>query len=89
MFTMSSKIFVAQPYWVGGVRKSLAIVLPAKLTKACNISPSTAFEFRISDSKKSIILHILTATNNDQKDVTVSAGEKFQVFNQQTRTKPQ
>lgn len=88
MFIMFDKIYVGQPYWAGGQRRSLAIILPAKLTKACNINTSTAFEFRISEDKKSIILQILNVTDKIQRNLTMSAGERFQAFSQQTQTKP-
>ncbi len=52
------KQYYVQPYLVGKDKRSLALILPAKLVKALNINPST-------------ILFLLKVNGNDQLDLVI------------------
>ena len=85
---MLSKItYAVQPYQVGHKdRKSLAIIIPAKVTKECNINPSTIFAIQIDQQRNSIMLQRIDAPY--QKDV-VPTGESLAASNQQVPGKIQ
>jgi hypothetical protein len=78
-FAMFNKRYVIQPYRVGARQKSLAVILPAKVTKVFNIDSSTAFELCLDEKNKSITLQILNTTtaNKDKKNMIIPAGEGF------------
>jgi hypothetical protein len=88
IINMLSKItYAVQPYQVGHKdRKSLAIIIPAKVTKECNINPSTIFAIQIDQQRNSIMLQRIDAPY--QKDV-MPTGENLQATNQQVSTRAQ
>lgn len=51
--------YLVQPYLVGGERKSMAVILPARVRKIMNIDPSTAFELRWDKENRKITLELL------------------------------
>jgi bifunctional DNA-binding transcriptional regulator/antitoxin component of YhaV-PrlF toxin-antitoxin module len=73
---MLSKItYVAQPYAVGPKeRKSLAIIIPAKVTKEYDINPSTIFAIQIDKQSNNITLQRIDVPS--QKDM-IAAGQEF------------
>jgi len=77
--TMLNKItYAVQPYRAGSKeRKSLAIVLAAKVTKECNINPSTICAVNI-EHKKRITLKMMDPSC--EKDV-MSTGLSFPPIN--------
>jgi hypothetical protein len=58
---MLSKItYAVQPYQVGHKdRKSLAIIIPAKIARECEVNTSTIFAIHTDKQKKSLTLHML------------------------------
>jgi hypothetical protein len=84
---LSKLTYAVQPYQVGHKgRKSLAIIIPAKVTKECNINPSTIFAIQIDQQKKNITLERIDAPY--QKDV-MPTGESLEATNQQVSTRAQ
>lgn len=72
---------VIQPYHVGNRdRKSLAMILPAQLTKQLGINPSTIIIAKIDNRSNDIILKILNLTEVFGKN---DAGEAVQTIHQQ------
>lgn len=62
-------IYALQPYEVGSkYRKSLALIIPAKVTKRYNVGPSTVFTLRVDESKKRIMLQMIdeSIADNDK-----------------------
>ena len=78
---LSKLTYVAQPYQVGPKdRKSLAIIIPAKLTKEFDINTSSIFAIQINKQKKSITLLRIDVPN--QKDMTPT-DRSFEATDQQ------
>ena len=82
--------YVVQPYEVGNKnsKKSLAIILPAKITKLLNIDASTAFEVRCDERVKNITMWVLNTANTAKENnkTTVPVGQGFQALNQQVQS---
>jgi antitoxin component of MazEF toxin-antitoxin module len=79
-------IYVLQPYHVGSRNgKSLAMVIPAEVAKACNIDISTAFALRVDRSRKHITLESINEINERKEDKSeiIPAGESFQTTSSQ------
>jgi antitoxin component of MazEF toxin-antitoxin module len=79
-------IYVLQPYRVGSRNgKSLAMVIPAEVAKACNIDVSTAFALRVDRSGKHITVESINEINerNEDKSEIKPAGESFQTSSNQ------
>lgn len=77
-------LYAIQPYRVGCKdknKKSLAIIIPAKVARECNVDPSTIFALRVDRQKKIFTLHMVVDAQF-QKYVT-SADGVFQASNQQ------
>jgi hypothetical protein len=53
-------LYVLQPYQVGSkYRKSLAVIIPAEVTKQYNIDKSTVFTLQVDDDKKRLMLQMI------------------------------
>jgi hypothetical protein len=71
---LSKDTYAIQPYYVGSRdRKSLAIILPAKVTKECKINPSTIFAIQVNKHRRNIVLQVINAPYQEM----VSAGDSF------------
>jgi antitoxin component of MazEF toxin-antitoxin module len=57
-------LYALQPYHVGSKdRKSLALIIPAKVAKRYNVDTSTVFTLRVDEDRKRIMLQ--TLRNNE------------------------
>ncbi|MFL6457937.1 MAG: hypothetical protein ACJ71G_13355 [Nitrososphaeraceae archaeon] len=53
-------LYALQPYQVGSKdRKSLALIIPAEITKQYNIDKSTVFTLQVDDDKKRLMLQMI------------------------------
>jgi hypothetical protein len=53
-------LYALQPYQVGSKdRKSLAVIIPAKVAKQYHIDKSTVFTLQIDDDKKRLMLQMI------------------------------
>ena len=71
MFIDMKAIYALQPYQVGSKdRKSLALIIPAKVAKRYNVDVSTVFTLQVDEAKKRILLQTLDEiiTNNNHND---------------------
>jgi hypothetical protein len=65
--------YALQPYQVGSKdRKSLAVIIPAKVTKQYNIDKSTVFALQIDEYKKRLILQMIDKAITDNLAYTSS-----------------
>jgi hypothetical protein len=88
---MSQKVkFASQPYEVGPKdgKKSLVIVIPAKLAKECRINTSTIFAIQADRRKNTITLQILDEQSY-KKGMITPTGESFQASSQQVLSEDQ
>jgi hypothetical protein len=46
MFNNEKDRYILQPYFVGGDRKSMAVIIPARIRKTMKLDASAAFELR-------------------------------------------
>lgn len=61
-------LYALQPYHVGAKdRKSLALIIPAKVAKRYNVDTSTVFTLRIDEDRKRIMLQTLNEITNGEK----------------------
>jgi hypothetical protein len=74
------EIYAIQPYLVGS-RKSLALVIPAKVVREYNINPSTVFTLRRAKKTYGIILK---SVRNSSSENTMHAGQSLAASNQHT-----
>ena len=54
--------YAIQPYHVGcknDKKKSLAIIIPAKIAREYNVNPSTIFALRVDQENKTIMLQLV------------------------------
>jgi hypothetical protein len=51
--------YLLQPYFVGGERKSMAVILPARVRKIMKIDASAVFELRWDKENRKITLEVL------------------------------
>jgi hypothetical protein len=78
---MLKTTYAVQPYEVGQKdRKSLALVIPARLARECDIDPSTIFAIRKDIDNKRLILEMV---KNYDEEKTVSA-KSFRASRRQT-----
>jgi hypothetical protein len=63
-----------QPYYVGQKnKKSLAVIIPAKIARQCNITPETLFSVRANMSTKAVTLQtikLVDGGNSNKKAVS-------------------
>ena len=53
-------LYALQPYHVGSKdRKSLAVIIPAKVAKQCNVDTSTIFTLQVDEDKKRLMLQMV------------------------------
>ena len=55
-------IYAIQPYQVGckkDKKKSLAVIIPAKIAREYNVDPSTIFALKVDQERKTITLQII------------------------------
>jgi bifunctional DNA-binding transcriptional regulator/antitoxin component of YhaV-PrlF toxin-antitoxin module len=65
---MLKNMYVVQPYQVGTKeRKSLAIIIPAKITREYNINTSTILALGIDEKKKRITLREVNTKDEDEE----------------------
>lgn len=69
--------YALQPYQVGSRdRKSLAVIIPAKVAKQYNIDKSTVFTLHVDYDKKRLMLQMIekVITNNPEAVAAVKEG---------------
>ena len=87
---LSKTVYAVQPYQVGNKnKKSLVVVIPAKVTKECKINPSTIFAIHVDSQKRSITLNMLNYANELKDEVNVPGEETFQVSRHQAHLQSQ
>jgi antitoxin component of MazEF toxin-antitoxin module len=70
-------LYALQPYKVGSKeRKSLAIIIPSKVVKQCNVDASTVFTLQVDEDKKRLMLQMIdkVITNNGANIAAVEDG---------------
>ena len=72
MLLMVKNLYVVQPYLLGTKdRKSLAIIIPAKITRAYHINASTILALRADEKTKRITLReVYTLDEDKEKKIT-------------------
>jgi hypothetical protein len=85
MLYMPKVKFASQPYEVGPKdgKKSLVVVIPAKLAKECRINTSTIFAIQADRHRNAITLQILDQQLSYEKGMVKPTGESFQASSQQ------
>jgi hypothetical protein len=64
LYMLSKSTYAVQPYQVGGKdRKSLVIVIPARLAKKYDINTSTIFAIQSDDTRNRIVLEMVDLTS--------------------------
>jgi antitoxin component of MazEF toxin-antitoxin module len=83
----SKSVYALQPYEVGSNKgKSLAIIIPAKIAKECNVNPSTIFAIQVDKQRGTIILQ--TVRKSYENDV-IPADESLETSKQQASMETQ
>jgi antitoxin component of MazEF toxin-antitoxin module len=81
MNMLSKATYAVQPYQVGRKnKKSLVVVIPAKIAKECNIDTSTIFAIQLGNHKKKITLQMVDAPR--EKEI-IPAAESFEASSKQ------
>jgi antitoxin component of MazEF toxin-antitoxin module len=87
------EMYAIQPYMVGSRNaKSLALIIPAEVTKQYEINTSTVFILRIDRKAKCIILQTQAfeqTTESPQNTMMTAAGQSFEVFSQHASSSAQ
>jgi hypothetical protein len=61
-------LYALQPYHVGSKdRKSLALIIPAKVAKRYNVDTSTVFTLTVDDNRKRIMLQTMNEITSGAK----------------------
>lgn len=83
IFINMKTIYAIQPYEVGTkYRKSLAIVIPARIVKECKFSTSTVFAIQLDKERHTILLQtVRTSFENTE--------QTFEASKQQTSVETQ
>ena len=79
LIMMPKVIYAVQPYQVGQKdRKSLALVIPARLARECDIGPSTIFAIRKDSDSKRLIMEMIKRSDEEKTvpDESLSASRK-------------
>jgi hypothetical protein len=63
-----------QPYLVGGKKKSLAIIIPARIVRELKIGPQTIFGLSWLESEERIVLDLLEPRRKSNS-MTISSKE--------------
>jgi antitoxin component of MazEF toxin-antitoxin module len=76
---ITKSIYAIQPYHVGRKeRKSLAVIIPAKIAKEFNVNTSTIFVVRADKSNKSLTLRMI----DDERNTATPTGMTLESFQQ-------
>jgi hypothetical protein len=68
--------YVIQPYEVGSKGgKSLAIIIPAKIARQCQITPNTLFSVKGDRTTKAVTLQTVKLTEDDNENKKAGAVE--------------
>ena len=88
---MAKNVYVVQPYEVGTMdRKSLAIIIPAKITREHHINTSTIFALGVDEKTTRITLReVCTKDEDEEKEKMTPAYESFQASSKQVSTRAQ
>ena len=87
---LSKTVYAVQPYRVGNKnKKSLVVVIPAKVTKECKIDTSTIFAIRVNRQRRSIIFNMLNDTMDEKNKINVPDEEALQVSHHQAHLQSQ
>lgn len=85
LIKLSKSIYAIQPYQVGRRdRKSLAIIIPAKLARECKVDTSTIFAIHTDKQRKSLTLQMLDTPYH--KNALTPTGRTLATTNQQTQS---
>jgi hypothetical protein len=88
MLFMAKNVYVVQPYEVGTKeRKSLAIIIPAKITRAHHINTSTIFALGVDEKTTRITLREVYTKDEDEEKKMAPAYESFQASSKQVSTR--
>jgi len=69
------EFYAIQPYKVGNKHaESLAIIIPAKIVRQCNIDPSTILKIQADLKTKIITLKTICERTEETKNVMTSTG---------------
>lgn len=69
MDTVERSIEFVQPYQVRQKnKKSLAVIIPAKIARQCNITPDTLFSVKGDRTTKAVTLQTVKLTTEDENE---------------------
>jgi hypothetical protein len=69
LFMFTRSVYATQPYLVGSKdRKSLAIIIPARLVKEYDVDTSTIFAVRADKMTKSIFMYMVRSDTGSLED---------------------
>jgi len=69
LFMFPRNVYATQPYLVGSKgRKSLAIIIPARLVKEYDVDTSTIFAVRADKRTKSILMYMVPSQRESLED---------------------
>jgi len=74
------ELYVLQPYEVGSRKaKSLALIIPAKVVKECDIGTSTVFALSANPSTKRVVMQQTSYTIEEKKpdEAVITAGGRL------------
>lgn len=85
---MVKNLYVVQPYEVGTKeRKSLAIIIPAKITREYHIDTSTILALGVDEKTKRITLREVYTKDEDGEKKMAPAYVSFQASSKQVSTR--
>ena len=77
IYVNMKQVYALQPYQVGSKDgKSLALIIPAKVARQCNVNMSTVFTLRIDQDSKRIMLETLNEIIMDNNN---HYGQKLEI----------
>lgn len=79
---LTKLVYATQPYYVGRKKCSLAVIIPSRVRKECNISTSTIFAIWIDKKRKNITLKTLNNVEEVENKKEKLAGQEFQILDQ-------
>jgi hypothetical protein len=81
MLMISRNVYAIQPYQVGTKdRKSLAIIIPAEITREYNIDSSTVLVLRVNQKTRRITLQTINAVEKDEENNMMIPTGEFPTF---------
>jgi len=76
LYVDMKQVYALQPYQIGSKDgKSLALIIPAKVARQCNVNTSTVFTLRVDEGTKRIMLQTLNEIIADNN----SHGQKLEI----------